>query len=251
MKFTTKTLVIAILVIRSISFCYGQDLTKSQIQLVANNMLISKKYHVNIKKILPSINNVEIVLLDIPYREFPSIIILNKDKVTNKWVRVFECLGPGIQDKRSGLLDWHTVKVGVDFEIDGMKTYDFQNKKVRAMVESSMKVKGTVIIPYQNFIHMHTSDGPNSPAFTRYTIDKTQYRDLANLLFDDRYKDYPSQECTMFDSPAIVDCEFRYENNLYILTATTDTKQIWTYTFDGIDDKNRYLLNKKTTVERF
>jgi hypothetical protein len=239
-----------ILTIKSTSFCFGQELTKQQIQMVANNLLISKKYHVKIKKVLPPINGVDVVLLDIPYREFPSIVILTKDKSDDKWNRVFECLSPGIQEKPSGLLDWHTVKVGVDFMIDGMKTYDFKNEKVRAMVESSIKIKGGVIIPYQNFIHMHTSNSPNSPDFVPYTIDKTQYFDLANLLFDDRYKDYPNGTCTMFDTPAIIECEFIFENNHYVIKATTDTKQIWTYTFEGIDEQNRYLIDKKVTVKK-
>ena len=54
----------------------------------------------------------------------------------------------------------------------------------------------------------------------------------------------------MFDTPGIQDCEFTSANNLYKIKVTTDSNQIWTYTFEGIDAKNQYLLNKKIAVAK-
>ncbi len=249
MRKIIKTFII--LLIQSIPHSYGQELNKVQIQQIANNLLLSDKFRVKIKKVLPSQNGIQVVLLDIPYREYPSIIIITENKTTKKWDRTFECLSPGIQDKTSALLDWHTTGEGVDFTIDSIKRYDFNNSKVRAMAESSIKMKGGVIIPYQQFIHMNTGSDHGPSAFVPYTMDKTQYFDFANLLFNNRYKDYPTTECMMFDTPAINDCTFEVRNNLYVITATTGNNQIWTYTFTGIDSKQRYLLNKKITVQNF
>ena len=245
-----KSILLTVLTLSGIPHSYGQELSKEQIQLIANNLLISKAYHTGIKKILPPVNDVQVVLLDLPYREFPGIIIIHRDKETKSWKRVFECLSPGIQDKSSGLLDWHTKGEGVDFMIGDVKTYDFQDKKVRAVIETTLKKDGPVVIPYQNFIHMNTSGDSNPEGFMPYTIDKTQYFDFANILFDNRYKNYPAGNCTMFDSPAITDCAFKFENNLYTITATTNTNQIWTYTFEAVDTQNRYLLHKKITVKK-
>jgi len=228
---------------------YAQDLNNEQIKSIAGHLLISKNFNVHVKKALPVINGIQVVVLDMPYREFPSLIIINKDKSTGKWVRVFECLSPGIQDKPSGLLDWHTKGDGVDFMLDNMPACTFADKKIKTVVETSVKKDGVVIIPYQYFIHMNTTE--NAPAgFSPYTIDKTQYFDFANILCDSIYKKYPLKDCTMYDTPGIKDCEFKFENKLYTIKVTTDSDQVWIYTFEGIDAQNRYLLNKKTTVNK-
>jgi hypothetical protein len=228
---------------------YAQDLNNEQIRSIAAHLLISKNYKLHVKKVLPVINGVQVVALDMPYREFPSIIIINKDKSSGKWVRVFECLSPGIQDKPSGLLDWHTKGEGVDFMLDNMSTCRFADKKIKAVIQTSVKKDGAVIIPYQYFIHMNTAE--NAPAgFSPYTIDKTQYFDFANTLYDGTYKNYPVKDCTMYDTPGIKDCEFKFVNSLYTIKVITDSGQVWTYTFEGIDTQNRYLLNKKITVSK-
>ncbi|MGZ3813215.1 MAG: hypothetical protein ACXVB0_00410 [Mucilaginibacter sp.] len=232
-----------------VPYAYSQNLNNEQIQSIANKLLISNKYKVHIKKVLPIVNDIQVVVLDLPYREFPGIILISKNKATGKWERTFECLSPGIQDKPSGLLDWHTKGEGVDFMIDNVKIYSFEDKKIKAVVETSIKKDGPVVIPYQYFIHMNTASS-NPPGYAPYTIDKTQYFDLANILFDDLYKGYPQKECTMFDTPAIQDCEFTFNNNSYTITATTSSNQVWTYTFEGIDGQNRYLLNKKIAVRK-
>src|SRR6201996_8636488 len=113
---------------------------------------------------VPSVTGVLVVALEMPYRLFPSTVIINKDTLTHRWTRVFECLSPGIQNTPSGLTDWHTKGMALDFFINKtMRNYDFNNEKVKAQVESSFDVKGEVIIPYQNFIHTNTA--PNAVDF--------------------------------------------------------------------------------------
>ncbi|WP_426669728.1 hypothetical protein ACPPVU_00510 [Mucilaginibacter sp. McL0603] len=249
MKKTITPFFILIFLLLTIQYGYGQNLNKEEIQAIANNLLITNKYHVSIKKIVPPVNGIQVVVLSIPYREFPGIIIINKNKSTGKWERVFESLSPGIQDKSSGLLDWHTKGEGVDFMIDKMSMCNFSDKRIKTVVETSIKKNGVIIIPYQHFIHMNTVNA-TSPGFAPYTIDKTEYFDFANTLFDNLYSGYPKNECTMFDTPGIRDCEFTSANNLYKIKVTTDSNQIWTYTFEGIDAKNQYLLNKKIAVAK-
>ena len=54
----------------------------------------------------------------------------------------------------------------------------------------------------------------------------------------------------MFDTPGIKDCEFNFAGNLYTIKAITELNQVWTYTFEGIDAQNRYLINKIITVKK-
>jgi hypothetical protein len=230
------------------SCSHSQELKINEIQNIANEILISKNFHVNINTVLPIIDEIQVVVLDLPYREFPSIILITKDSKTNKWKRIFECLSPGIQDNPSGLLDWHVKGSGVDFQTDSITIYSFHSRVVTNFVESIIKDKGGVIIPYQNFIHMHTADSLKSTTFSPYTIDKTCYYDFANILMENKYKNYQANDCMMFDSPKILKCSFTKVNNKYSIRAITNNSQIWLYTFDGIDSNYMYLLNKKIEV---
>ena len=186
----------------SITNTYSQEISKEQAQLIANNLLISKNYKSTIKKVLPSINNIQVLLLNIPYRESPSIVVLNK--VGDNWVMIFETLAPGIQDKTSKLLDWHVKKSGVDFTFGNDSYNDFKSEKLRKAIEVSIVKDDVVLIPYQQFIHMNTAENSNPKRHTPYTIDKTHYFDLANILFDGKYNKYPLSECMMFDTPQII-----------------------------------------------
>lgn len=228
----------------------SQQLDLKIIQGFADGLVISKEFTAKVSKTLPIIDDLQVVVLEQSYREFPSIILIKKDSKSSKWIRVFECLSPGIQDNPSGLLDWHTIGCGVDFEVNNDSIYLFHSKVVTSLIESSIDIKGGVIIAYQNFIHINTSDSTKQKSFEPYTIDKTQYYDFANDLMDNRFKGYPPKECIMFDSPKIVDCSFQKENGLYKITASTNNKQIWIYTFKGIDSDFRYLIDKKIEVKK-
>lgn len=228
----------------------AQQFDTKIVQGFADNLLTAKGFNAKISKTLPMIDDLGVVVLEQPYREFPSIILIKKDSQSNKWIRVFECLSPGIQDNPSGLLDWHTKGCGVDFEVNKDSIYSFHGKIVTSLIESSLDKKGGVIIAYQNFIHMNTSDSTEKKSFDPYTIDKTKYYDFANDLLEDRYKGYPSKECIMFDSPKVADCSFKKENGLYKITAFTNNNQVWVYTFGGVDSNSKYLIDKKIEVKK-
>jgi hypothetical protein len=231
--------------------CYNsREIDTKAIQEFSNNLIIAKGFNAKITKILPILDDLEVVVIEKPYREYPSIIVIKKDPQSSKWVRVFECLSPGIQDNPSGLLDWHTKGCGVDFEVDKESVYSFHSKIVTSLIESSLDKKGSVIIAYQNFIHMNTSDSTEQKSFEPYTIDKTMYYDFANDLMDNRYKGYSSKECIMFDSPKITDCSFTKEDGLFKISAVTNNHQIWIYTFDGVNNNFRFLTNKKIEVKK-
>jgi hypothetical protein len=226
----------------------SQDLKLGDIQKLIDDIVISKNFQGNIKMILPLVDNIQVVVVEIGYREYPGILLIKKDSKTNTWKRSFECLSPGIQEKPSGLLDWHTKGLGVDFIAGRDSIYTFDSKIIQSLIESSIKRKGSVIIPYQNFIHMNTSDSKVQKKFTPYTIDKTHYLDFANSLTNNKYKSYPSKECIMFDTPKIVDCKFFKEKNKYKISVNTDNNQTWNYEFDDIDSNFKYLINKKIEV---
>jgi len=234
----------------AISSCsQSNELKTIEIQKIADNLLISTKFKVKIQQVLPAIDNIQVVVLEIPYREFPGVILIKKDIKTNKWIRTFECLSPGIQPQKSDLLDWHTEKCGVDFMTDKETVYSFQNQKMKKLMESTIENKQGVFILYQNFIHMNTSDSVISKQFEPYTVDKTLYFDYANKLFENEYDKYPKDNCTMFDTPKIVTCTFEKNSGMYEIRIKTDNSQLWFYSFKGIDDSFRYLLNKKTSVQ--
>jgi hypothetical protein len=249
MKNFIKILLALLLLFKSVSYSYGQDLTKQQLQAMVDNMLLYKNYHVNIKKLVPAVNGVFAVVLEMPYREFPSIVLMNRDTLGHKWVRVFECLNPGIQNTPSGLEDWHTKGVALDFLIDKVtKVYSFNSEKVKSLVESSFDVKGEVIIPYEKFIHTNTAANAND--FIPYTIDKTKYFDFAISLFGETYRNYPAKQCLNYDSPSVNDCKLEQKGGVYTLTVKTSNGQLWLYTFKGIDPQNRYLIDKEITVSK-
>jgi len=107
-----------------------------------------------------------------------------------------------------------------------------------------------IIIPYQNFLHLHTISDPKSQTFAAYTIDKTKYRNFGNQFFKNRYDSYPKLDCSNYNSPAIDDVSFEFKDNKYVLIAKTDNKQQWTYTFDKADAEAKYLVNKTIVVEK-
>lgn len=245
-----KQITITLVLLALLNSCNNsQNLKIEEIKKFADELIISKEFKTHVIKTVPSIDNIQIALLEMPYREFPSIIILKWNEKDKKWIRTFECLSPGIQNNPSGLLDWHTKSCGIDFTTNDTEIYHFTDKVVTAMVESTLEKRGSVFIPYQNFFHMNTADSLGQKDFEPYTIDKTEYLDFANKLFENKYNDYPTNQCMMFDTPKTSEITFRKVNGLYEIHAFTNNSQEWIYTFDGVDDNYRYLTNKKIVVK--
>jgi hypothetical protein len=244
-----KKYTLVILLLSSLSL-YSQDLTKAQIQHLADTMVMSSNFKVKIKKILPAVNNIQVAVVELPYREFPSIVLFSKNETTNKWTRVFEGLSPGIQESGSDLYNWHQVtpSPGKDMAVKDTAANNFSGERVKQLIDAVSVGQG-IFIPYQNFFHVHTMKGePTSQSFAAYTIDKTRYRNFGNQLFSNRYDTYP-KDCSNYGSPAINDVSFELKDNKYVLVARTSNKQQWTYTFDKVDDQGKYLVNKTIAVE--
>jgi hypothetical protein len=117
---------------------------------------------------------------------------------SKEWKKAFEGLSIGIQPEPAGLLDLHTINFGLDFTVDNCPVFEF-NEQLKKTIKDSEK-EHNIIIPYQHFLHLHAS--PLIKSF--YTIDKTNYFDFANILFDNQYITFPKEECTMFDTPLIL-----------------------------------------------
>ncbi|HZX72854.1 MAG TPA: hypothetical protein VFE57_00420, partial [Cyclobacteriaceae bacterium] len=173
-----KKLLLSTLVLLVALSSYSQDLSKDQIQHLADTMLMSPNYKIKIKKILPAINNMQVALVELPYREFPSILLFSKNPTTNKWTRIFEGLSPGIQEAKTDLYNWHkeTPSLGRDFATKDTAS-NFSGERVKQLIDAVSMQKG-IIIPYQNFLHLHTISDPKSQTFAAYTIDKTKYRNF-------------------------------------------------------------------------
>ena len=125
-----KRSLLSIVLIINFSLILAQNLSKEDVKDFARKMLISSKYDIDVIKISETRNNIRVALIKLPYREFPDLLIFKYESENRKWVRIFEGLCPGIQDNPSGLLDWHTIKTGIDFKINSDTIYDFNNKTV-------------------------------------------------------------------------------------------------------------------------
>jgi hypothetical protein len=235
------------LALSTFSKLYSQTLTIDEIEILAQKMLISNEYSIEVIKVSKNIKNHKVALLSMPYREFPSIIIFKLDE-TEHWIRVFEGLSPGIQDKPSDLFDWHTSGLGIDFITDEDTELLFHHDKVTKIIEAMNESK-SILIPYQNFFHFHTSDSLSTKEFEPYTIDKTGYFSFANQLFGQRYSDYPKDQCIMFDTPKTIDFSFDYVDGKYFIEAITENGQIWQYSFLEIDDQFKFLLEKQIRIK--
>lgn len=237
------------LIVNCLTRIYSQELSNDEVKSFTSKMFVSDKYEVEVLKISEAKNNIRIVAITIPYREFPSILIFTYNNASRKWNRVFEGLMPGIQDAPSGLLDLHTTGVGIDFNTNRDTLYQFDSERVKKMIAAS-KQANSILIPYQTFLHFHTADSTSKRLIQSYTIDKTKYRDFAIEIFGKNHWSYSKGECMMYDSQRIVDFDFNYTNRTYQIIVKTESSQVWTYSFKGVDQNNEYLVDKKIEIRK-
>jgi hypothetical protein len=226
------------------------QLSEKTVKKEIENMLVPSVNNVyEIISISKPVKNFSVVALTPPYREFPNIILF--EYKNGVWQRVYECLSVGIQDEPSDIIDLHTAGLAVDMvpQFQGKSIvedgYSFLDKNFQDMLEAFEK-NNFVVIFYQNFVHAHHL--PNFSGKSSYIIDKRNYLTFANQLFNNRYtdKNYPRDNCMMYDLPLIKSLKFDY-TNVYCLVAETDNGQVWEITFSGVEDK--YLTDKKISVK--
>lgn len=201
----------------------------------------SKEFSFAIIHISQPVKNISIAAINPPYREFPNIVLFEYSKKTGRWNRVFEGLSIGIQPTPSFYLDLHTLGQGADMLIGKSTEYRF-NEAIKEVIKTASSTGG-IIIPHKNFVHFHSS----GKSF--YTIDKTQFYDLAVRLFGKEYEKYPRDRCTMYDLPSLLKIDLVYRDGQYFIEGETDNNQKWTISFDGVSD-GKYLTDKNITVER-
>lgn len=188
------------------------------------------------------VNNIAAVFVTPYFRDWPNVIFFKYDHDAKDYKRVFEGLCIGIQDGPSGKADFHTLGLGMDMLIEDLDSYDLKSVSVQEVMELGNS-HGFIVIPYQNFIHLHLAN------VEYFTIDKTEYYDFAVKLIGSAYEEfYPKDNCMMFDTPNLVRTQFYYEDGKYVVTGETDNNQIWIITFESIDNENKYLNNKKIVV---
>ncbi|MBN1804577.1 MAG: hypothetical protein JW837_04955 [Sedimentisphaerales bacterium] len=234
-------LILSPLLISNYVVASDRTISKGEIIASIDKMLFSNEYNYEILNVSVIIKDMCVVSISPPYREFPNVLVF-KNK-NNHWHRVFEGLCVGIQSEPSSKLDLHTIDLGADVLFDG-KPLIFDDPKTRKAI-AEMASGGAVVIPYETFTHIHTSIG--SEEF--YTIDKSKFNKYAIQLLGNKYYPQDIRKCTMFDMPEIVDIEFKYIDERYILRGITNNNQIWTISFDGVDSDNMFLINKKITVK--
>lgn len=217
-------------------------LSNSEINTEIKDMIFQTARNITYKilSISEPVDNITAVAILPPYREFPNVLLFQYKN--NKWSRVFECLSIGIQDNQSDTLDLHTVGEGIDFTIGGKNEYSF-DEETKKLIDKSLSSSEAILIPYKNFMHMHISG--KSP----YTIDKTKFYDLANILHNRKYEKYSSKDCMMYDLPKLKSIKLVFDNEKYILDCQTINGQIWKITFDNIDENNKFLVNKEIQVK--
>lgn len=214
-------LALAVILLMGNAVIQAQPLTEDSIKGEIGNMMGSGNYDGSILAISKPVNDIQVVHTNLPYRDFPNILIFKLNTSKHR-VRVLEGLNPGIQDSPSGHLDWHTKGRGVDFIIGSAdQPILFDDEKFRKMQDAIIS-RRSILIPYQHFLHMQTIDSLTS--YSPYTIDKTHYYDFALQLFGDLYTGYSKEECTMFDSPKIEKVDLSYKDGRYIIKAVTEKR---------------------------
>ncbi len=219
------------------------DLTTGDIKAEAAKMIMAGKKipEIRIVKMTKSVNKICAVAIDPPYREYPNVLVYISEGENDPWTRVSEGLSLGIQPYDSGLLDLHTQGDGVDFKLTGANSYSFGDPNTRKLIQASEKA-GSAVVAYGNFFHTH----PGGQAF--YSIDKTLYHSIALKLFGSKYEESPSDKCSPYDTPGIIDLDLEFSESRYLLTAKTDNSQVWRVSFSGIKDK-KFLINKNIEAE--
>ena len=219
------------------------EAVKAELDSMVMSLQPEIKY--SIVKICGPDHNVCAVAIDPPYREFPNVLLFKFNTESGKYVRVFEGLCFGIQDRPSGKPDLHTIGMGIDVTISENRN-KFDDANLRKMIELSDQT-GMAVIPYHDLIHLQ---GPNPNPTRLYTLDKTKFQDLAVKLIGPVYQMYQTQECAMYDMPSLKNLKLTYRDGTYIVTGVTDNRQQWQVTFTGIDAENRFLIDKKVEAWR-
>lgn len=229
----------------------GKEFIESTVfQDEINSMLCAKVTDQNVR--LPRIlgvhkvNSIYAVHIHPPHREFSNVILFKSDN--HQISRIFEAFTIGITPEPSSFLDLHTIGFGIDMTGEPLVTKSKNdrivfNEACKHMIRHYLIKNGMVAIPYTYFIHAHPSNGRGSD----YTIDKTMFYDLVRKLFGAAWEKDFKNDCMMYDLPVIDHIIFRYDNQ-YCIKAETSNEQLWTISFDDVDDDNMYLINKKVTV---
>lgn len=234
--------ILCILVLSVNTMSASSSIDMEKVKAKIDPLIASKEFTYDIVKVSDPVDNFVAVFIHPSFRDFPNVILFQLDQNSSDYVRIYEGLSLGIQDKPSGKTDLHTLGLGIDMQSDGGSNA-FESESIRKMFELGNQSNFDVI-PYQGFIHMQLAGNEC------YTIDKTKYRDFALSLIGDAYEKYPKDSCVMFDTPDLVDPQFVHENGKYVITSKTDNNQFWTVTFEGVDQENRYLVNKIIEVKK-
>ncbi len=255
MKRYIKALIIIFfsLLVAFLTLIYAEEpaaIDQETVKAEIDNLLIplQPRAEYSIVKICGPINNLCAVAVNPPYREFPNVFIFKYDIESGRYIRVFEGLCLGLQDEPSGILDLHTVGMGIDTILNDKndEKVSFDSDTLRKFIELSAGT-GMVAIPYQEFVHLQ---GPTDIKRS-YIIDKTNFYDLALKLFGDVYQNYPRQDCTMYDMPDLTDLQLSYQDGSYLITGITANRQKWEVSFSGIDSDKNFLLQKKVNAEKY
>lgn len=228
----------------SLLFALSSSIEKPSLNIInneINNMIFQTTRNMTYEILAVSApkNDLVAVAIEPPYREFPNIIIFKY--INNSWQRTYETFSVGIEDVPSLHLDLHTLGNALDLTI-GEKTNYFFDNETKTIIEKANNE--SILIPYKNFLHMHLAG--KSP----YIIDKTNFYDLANQLFDNRYAQYEKNTCIMYDLPKITEMNFSEDKGIYTVSVHTDNGQFWEILFEGIDPTNKYFLNKTIHVKK-
>lgn len=108
--------------------------------------------------------------------------------------------------------------------------------------------KQYILIPYQDFIHIHGSNKESMEDFENYTIDKTKYRTFGIELFGDAVFETIKDECLMYNTPQVKSIDFDYKDGIYTIEVETDNRQTWIYKFKGINSTTGLLIDKEILI---
>lgn len=182
------------------------------------------------------IDDLLLISLDPPYREFPNLFLYKYDKEIERWRRIEEGITLGIKTADKNDIDLHVAGLGVDLIANAEEI----SKTINYLLE-----KGMCVSNYGTFIHTHKCGLKN------YFIDKHKFPELAKKLigvpFEPLHSKIKIDSCELFGTPKIRDISFYKKGGNYQIKASTENNQIWIFNFSNANYSG--LSNKTVSVE--
>jgi len=192
-------------------------------------------------EILGPVGEYSVAIINVPYREFPNVLVYRFNSENKIWKRILEGVSLGVSLPAEGSVDLHVPGMALDFAKTANAGKD--NQLINYWLQNKY-----IVTEYDKFIHVHMGGRE------LYTINRTEFPSIAQALVGAPYTDFrlldnkEDLSCKSYDTPKLNRATFTKIGIRYVLVGITDNNQKWTLTFTGADEL--HLLNRGLAAER-